>query len=78
MSTVTHQHLLEVLKLKCGDVAADRSKIKGYERELLKTLAEIVGLERTNQIQPGHIQKSIGDKVDALSRIIFESKSDTQ
>ncbi len=72
MTAVPHQHLLDILKEKCKVVASDRPNIRGYQTELLRHLAEIVGLERANLVQPGHIQKQIGDKVDTLGQIIFE------
>ena len=72
MTAVPQQHLLDILRLKCKEVASDRPQIMGYQSELLKHLAEIVAHERSNLVQPGHIQKQIGDKVDTLGRIIFE------
>jgi hypothetical protein len=70
MSSVSQDHLLEVLKNSCAEVAS-QSDLKGYEKELLKTLIEIVQLERNNVVRPGPIQKRIADKIDTLGQVIL-------
>ena len=72
MTAVPQKHLLNVLTLKCKEIASNRPTIRGYQKELLTHLAEIVSLERSNLAQPGHIQRQISDKVETLGRIIYE------
>ncbi len=78
MTQVSQNHLLEILKIHCKEVAALRGEVKGYEKELLRHLAEIVGLERSNLVQPTHIQRQIADKVDTLGQIIFSRDESSQ
>ncbi len=59
---------LKVLQIILAEVQATEERCVGYRKTLKETLAEIIELERTHQVQATNIQQKISDKCNATGR----------
>lgn len=64
--------LLEILVQECKSVEERR---KGYRKELMATMADILAYERQHQARGLNIKKKIADKCNALGDYLFHEES---
>jgi hypothetical protein len=51
-----------------------QERCEGYRDEVMEVISDIVQYEREHLIQPGNIQKKIGDKCNAAARFLTEKR----
>ena len=59
---------LKVLQIILAEVQSAEERCGGYRKMLKETLADIITLERTHQVQATNIQQKISDKCNATGR----------
>jgi len=64
------QRVLRIIFDECNE---REERFRGYHKELIETLSEIIQLERDHRVQGTNIRQRVADKIAALGRLIAES-----
>jgi hypothetical protein len=68
---LSSQRVLSIIIEECRN---RDERFKGYHKELIDTLSEIIKLERDHRVQGTNIRQKVADKIDALGRLIAEPR----
>jgi hypothetical protein len=71
---LTDKKIISIIMEEGGSVP---ERFEGYREELIQTIGDIITAERGNRVEATNIQQKVNDKVDAVARLLLQSRDGT-
>ena len=69
---LSEQKIIKIIFEECNNI---EERCKGYKKELIEVVADIITAERQHRVQATNIQQKISDKCNATGRFLADKRA---
>lgn len=69
---LNEKKILEILLTECDAV---EKRCKGYRKELIETITDVITYEQQHRIQATNIKQKVSDKCNALAVFLYRNRN---
>jgi hypothetical protein len=69
---LNERKIISIIVEECMTI---EDRCKGYRKELIETVADIITAERQHRVQGTNIQQKVNDKCNAMGRFLAECRA---